>query len=96
MDPAALRRLDRVDTLVVEADVIASDVWQIAAVVSFTATSDGVQDSARAKLEALVSVQREPAPPAVKMLLEAFLARVLAHDVNLLFDRACARAIAEA
>ena len=40
MDPAALRRLDRVDTVIIEADTITSDVWTIFDVVSFAYDAD--------------------------------------------------------
>jgi len=49
MDPAALRRLDRVDTLVLEADVVRSDHWAIGDVVGFSDESDVVECKARAR-----------------------------------------------
>ena len=40
MDPAALRRLDRVDALVLEARVVRSGIWSIDEIVPFTSDTD--------------------------------------------------------
>ena len=48
MDPAALRRLDRVDTLVVEARTVTSQRWTIADIVGFGVDSDPVELTKRA------------------------------------------------
>ena len=49
MDHLALRRLDRVDTLILEADVVLSDIWEIESVVPFDEDADPVQCTLRAR-----------------------------------------------
>ena len=49
MDPAALRRLDRVDTIVLEARVLTSSSWLIDAVVPFADDADPVQCTLRTR-----------------------------------------------
>ncbi|MET0910244.1 MAG: heavy metal translocating P-type ATPase, partial [Ilumatobacteraceae bacterium] len=49
MDPAALRRLDRVDTLILEADTILSDTWAIVDVSGVVAAADAVELTRRAR-----------------------------------------------
>jgi cation-transporting ATPase I len=49
MDPAALRRLDRVDMLVLEASVAMSDAWSIDDVVTFAPGLDPLQCTLRAR-----------------------------------------------
>jgi cation-transporting P-type ATPase I len=49
MDPAALRRLDRVDALVLDARVAISDSWSIEEVVPFTERGDLVECTLRAR-----------------------------------------------
>ncbi len=49
MDPAALRRLDRVDTLVLEARVVTSGAWSIDDVVPFDEHVDVVECTLRAR-----------------------------------------------
>jgi cation-transporting ATPase I len=48
MDPAALRRLDRVDTLVIEARTVTSDRWMIADIVGFGPEEDPLELAKRA------------------------------------------------
>ncbi len=43
MDPLALRRLDRVDTLVIEAQTVTSEIWAVADIVGFDASADPVE-----------------------------------------------------
>ena len=47
MDPQALRRLDRVDTLVIEARTVTSEIWAVADVVGFASDSDPVEITKR-------------------------------------------------
>lgn len=49
MDHLALRRLDRVDTLVIEADVVRADSWEIEQVVSVDDDGDPVQHTLKAR-----------------------------------------------
>ena len=49
MDPAALRRLDRVDTLVIEARAVTSDRWAIVDVVGFSRDADSVEVAKRSR-----------------------------------------------
>ena len=49
MDPAALRRLDRIDALVIEARVAIADTWSIDDVVAFAPDADMVQCTTRAR-----------------------------------------------
>ncbi len=49
MDPAALRRLDRVDTLVLEARVAISKTWSIEDLTTFAEGADPVQCTVRAR-----------------------------------------------
>lgn len=49
MDHLALRRLDRVDTLVLEADVVLSDTWEIETIAVFSDDADAVQCTLRAR-----------------------------------------------
>jgi cation-transporting P-type ATPase I len=49
MDTVALRRLDRVDVLVLEADVLTSDAWEIDEVAGFNAQVDLVECKIRAR-----------------------------------------------
>jgi cation-transporting ATPase I len=49
MDPAALRRLDRVDTLVLEARIAMSDAWSIDEVIPVTEQIDVVKCTVRAR-----------------------------------------------
>jgi cation-transporting ATPase I len=57
MDPAALRRLDRVDTLILEADTVMADTWSISEVVPFRFDAD--QDQFTQRVRALF----DPADP---------------------------------
>ena len=47
MDPQALRRLDRVDTLVIEARTVTSEIWAIADIVGFRHDTDPVEVAKR-------------------------------------------------
>ncbi len=47
MDPQALRRLDRVDTLVIEARTVTSEIWAIADIVGFRHDTDSVEVAKR-------------------------------------------------
>ncbi len=49
MDPIALRRLDRVDTLVLDADVVVSDQWDIDQIIAFHPDIDVVECTVRAR-----------------------------------------------
>ncbi len=50
MDPVALRRLDRIDTLVIEAGVVVSEAWDIDQVVPFADAADLTECTVRTRL----------------------------------------------
>ncbi len=49
MDPQALRRLDRVDTLVIESRTVTSEIWAIADIVGFGHDTDPVETARRTR-----------------------------------------------
>lgn len=78
MDHLALRRLDRVDTLILEADVVRSDAWEIETVAAFADDADLVQCTLRAR------TLFEPADPTATTRLRSWtLAPLTAGDAEL-------------